>query len=90
MCHFNALFPVKTVYLNNKNKIMWMTKGIIVSRNRLRFLNEMKRHTKLSVEFLHYINKYQLIYKNLVREAKKGKMIRFISSSKIKLRKYGR
>ena len=35
MCHFNALFPVKTVYLNNKNKIKWITKGIMVSRNRL-------------------------------------------------------
>jgi hypothetical protein len=92
MCHFNALFPVKTFYLNNKNKIKWMTKGIMVSRNRLRFLNEMKRHTKLSVEFLHYINKYQLIYKNLVREAEKkeGKMIHTFRPQKIKLREYGR
>ena len=45
----------------------------------------MKRSTKISVEFRYYINKYQLIYKNLVKEAKKKKENdRFIPSSKNK------
>ena len=35
MCHFNALFPTKTFYLNNKQKNRWMTKGLIILRNRL-------------------------------------------------------
>ena len=35
MYYFNALFPIKTFYLNNNNKNKWMTKGLIVSRNKL-------------------------------------------------------
>jgi hypothetical protein len=58
MYYFNALFPIKTLYLNNNNKNKWMTKGLIVSRNKLRILNELKRTTQISVEFRCYINKY--------------------------------
>jgi len=90
MYHYNALFPIKTLYLNNKNKNKWMTKGLLVSRNRLRILNGMKRSTKISVEFRSYINKYQLIYKNLVKEAKKWKMIDLFCPQKIKRKEYGR
>ena len=46
MCHFNTLFPTKTFSLNNKKKNKWMTKGLIVSRNRLRTLNRLKRTTR--------------------------------------------
>jgi hypothetical protein len=51
MCHFNALFPTKTFYLNKNKKNKWMTKGLIVSRNKLRILNSLKRSTQISVEF---------------------------------------
>ena len=67
-----------------------MTKGLIVSRNRLQTLNGLKRSTKISEELLFYINKYQLTYKNLITEAKKEKMIDLFSHQKIKLREYGR
>jgi hypothetical protein len=43
----------------------------MVSRNRMRFLNRLKRSTNFSEEFLHYINKYNLNNKNPVNEAKK-------------------
>jgi hypothetical protein len=72
MYHFNALFPTKTFYLNKNKNNKWMTKGLIVSRNKLRFLNGLKRSTQISGEFRGYINKYQLIYKNLIKEAKKN------------------
>jgi hypothetical protein len=91
MCHFNALFPTKTFYLNKNNKNKWMTKGLIVSRNKLRILNGLKRSTQILVEFRCYINKYQLIYKNLIKEAKKKwKTINSFWPQKIKSREYGR
>ena len=65
MYYFNPVFPIKTSYLNNNSKNKWLTKGLTVSRNRTQFLNKLKRSANLSVEFLHYINKYQAIYKTL-------------------------
>jgi hypothetical protein len=35
MHHFNALFPTKTFNLNKNKNNKWMTKGLIVSRNKL-------------------------------------------------------
>jgi hypothetical protein len=55
----------------------------------MQFLNRLKRSTNVSGEFLHYINKYQLIYKNLVKEAKKREREKIICSCyppKIQLR----
>ena len=79
---FTKVFPIKESYLNNNDKNKWLTKGLTVSRNRIRFLNKLKRSTNLSLKFLHYINKYRLIYENLVKEAKKRENDRFILSSK--------
>ena len=84
MHHFNALFPAKTFYLNKNKNNKWMTKGLLVSRNKLRILNDLKRSTQVSVELRCYINKYQLIYKNLLKEAKKMENNKFILSSKNK------
>lgn len=82
--HFNALFPVKTFYLDKNKNNKWMTKGLLVSRNKLRILNDLKRSTQISVELRCYINKYQWIYKNLLKEAKKMENNKFILSPKNK------
>jgi len=84
MLHFNTLFPIKrfNLYKNNKNK--WMTRGLIVSRNRLRTLIGLKRSTQISVELKCYIKRYQSIYKTLLREAKKLDNDNFIMSFKNK------
>jgi len=84
MYYFNILFPIKTCYLNNNNKNKWMTKGLIVSKNKLRILNGLKRSKQISSEFRFYISDYQFIYKHLVKEAKKRYNEKFILSSKNK------
>jgi len=85
MYYFNILFPIKTSYLNNNNKNKWMTKGLIVSKNKLQILNGLKRSKQILSEFRFYISEYQLIYKHLVKEAKKKRYnVKFILSSKNK------
>ena len=48
-----------------------MTKGIKISCHRMRFLNNLKRNSVLTSEVFNYINRYHLIYKRVISEAKK-------------------
>ena len=50
--YFNVVFPVKKVEAKvNYMAQRWITKGLIVSRNKLRTLRKIKRMQCLSVEF---------------------------------------
>jgi hypothetical protein len=82
--YFNTAFPLKVTY--NKDPIVkkWITKGIMVSRNKLRVLNNIKRSIDLSMGSLKYIQKYQLIYRKVVKEAKRKEADRFIQTAKNK------
>ena len=82
--YFNIAFPLKNCYLHNKTKNKWITKGLKISKNKLRILNELKRFNQISNESRLYISKYQLMYKHLVKEAKKMYNEAFIQSSKNK------
>jgi len=53
-----------------------MTKGLIVSKNKLRILNGLKRSKQISSEFRFYVSDYQLIYKHLVKETKKKSIMK--------------
>jgi hypothetical protein len=44
---FNNAFPVKAIYVKESIVNKWITKGIIVSRNKLRLLHNMKRSMNL-------------------------------------------
>jgi len=57
--YFNIMFPLKKCYLHKNTKIKWITKGLIISRNKLRILNGLKRSNQISNEFRLYISKYQ-------------------------------
>jgi hypothetical protein len=63
--YFNIAFPIKESIVNK-----WITKGTIVSRNRLRLLCDIKRSTNLPTESLKFIQNYQLIYRKVIKEAK--------------------
>jgi hypothetical protein len=67
---FNIAFPPKVTCVGSNNTNMWITKGLIALRNKLQLLCNMKRATNL-VESLNYIKKYQLIFRKVVKEAKK-------------------
>jgi hypothetical protein len=82
--YFNIVFPLKVTYAKDPIANKWITKGIIVSRNKLRLLNNIKRSTNLSMESLEYIWNYQLIFKKVTKEAKRREADRLILSAKNK------
>ena len=69
--YFNTAFPLKTTHVNNSVLNAWITKGIIISRNKLRLLCHIKKYTDLSKKSLRYIQNYQKIYRKVISEAKK-------------------
>jgi hypothetical protein len=66
----------------------WITKGIIVSRNRLRLLHNIKRSTNLPMESLKYIQNYQSIYRKVIKETKEERQIYLFCMLKIKTKLY--
>jgi len=82
--YFNKAFPVKATYVNESTVNKWTTKGITVSRNKLRLLYNTKRSTNLPMESLKYTQNYQLIYSKLIKEAKRREADRLILSAKNK------
>ena len=48
--YFNTAFPIKVKFENNFTENKLITKGLIISRNKLRLLHNIKRTTSLSIE----------------------------------------
>jgi len=46
--YFNIAFPLKVTYIKGTTVKKWITKGIMISRNKLRALNNIKRSINLS------------------------------------------
>jgi len=72
---FNIAFPYKTVNVRVRSNKRWFSKGLIVSNKIMQTLNNLKRTFTLTREALIYIEKYQRIYKIVLREAKKKREI---------------
>jgi hypothetical protein len=68
---FNLTFPYKRVKLKKKVNKRWLSKGLIISSNRMNMLNNQKKTYTLKKRDLAYINKYQKVYKKILKEAKK-------------------
>jgi len=71
--YFKRAFPLKTVHVSDLNRTR--LHSIKISSKRMRLLNRLKKITNLTRETQDYINIYQVIYKRVVNEAKRGKMI---------------
>jgi len=71
--YFKRSFPLKTVHVSdlNRNRLH----RIKISSKRKRLLNRLKKILNLTRETQDYINTYQVIYKRVVNEAKRGIMI---------------
>jgi hypothetical protein len=82
--YFNTAFPLKVTYIKGTIANKWITKGFIISRNKLRLLYNIKRTTNLSMESLKNIQNYQLIFRKVVKEAKKKEVDRYVLSAKNK------
>jgi hypothetical protein len=69
--YFERAFPRKTVYEEDYKKIKWITQGIKVSSQKMRYLSTLKRDRNLSDDALKYMNSYQRIYRNVIIQAKR-------------------
>jgi hypothetical protein len=78
---FNIVFPYQRVKLRERSNKRWLSKGLIVSSKRMQTLNNLKRTFTLMREALTYIEKYQRIYKRVLREAKKRDNDRNVTES---------
>jgi hypothetical protein len=64
--YFNKIFLLKlSIRREVKNKT-WISKGIKVSCQKMRFLNNLKQRIALSRDNLSYINRYHRIYKRVI------------------------
>jgi hypothetical protein len=72
---FNIAFPYKRVKLRERVNKRWLSKGLITSSNRMKVLNNLKRIYTLRREDLNYINEYQRIYRNILKEKKKRQLV---------------
>ena len=77
---FNIAFPYKRGNLRERSNKRWISKGLIVSSKRMQTINNLKRKFARTREALIYIEKYQRIYKRVLREAKKEIMAGMLES----------
>lgn len=75
------------VYKKDHIKINWITQGIKVSNQKMRLLNTVKKYKNLPNDVLNYINRYQKIYRNVIKEAKRKENDRIFLNSQNKTRK---
>ena len=83
MLYFNVAFPVDKVKVNYMVQ-RWITKGLIVSRNKLCILQKIKRMQCPSAECLEYIHLYQQIFRKVLNEAKRKESDRYVLAAKNK------
>jgi hypothetical protein len=72
--YFVRAFPLKLVMKREHKNNAWISSGIRVSCQKMRFLNHVKHRSALSRDSLNYINRYHRIYKKVILAAKKGIM----------------
>jgi hypothetical protein len=68
--YFNKAFPPKLTRKRESKDKFWISKGIIVSCQKMTFLNNLKQRIALSKKSLSYINGYHRIYKCVISEGK--------------------
>jgi hypothetical protein len=69
--YFNKVFPLKSTIKRDVKSNTCISKGIKVSSQKMRFLNNLNQRIALSTETLNYINRYQGIYKRVILGSKK-------------------
>jgi hypothetical protein len=87
--YFNKIFPLKLIIKRDVKSKTWILKGIKVSCQKMRFLNDLKQRIALPTETLTYINRCQRIYKRVILEAKK-RHDKCIKMHLTQIKQYGR
>lgn len=80
--HLNVSCPLKQIQQKPKNKkCTWITKGILISREKLLFYSELRKHT-LNVEFKSFFQNYKRIYRKVIKSAKAYDVTKTLLTSK--------
>lgn len=80
--YLDTCCPIKrTKKPHLKKKTKWITKGILVSRERLCFLSEVSKNTN-NLEFFTYFKSYKKIYRKIIQAAKAYDVVKSLISSK--------
>jgi hypothetical protein len=72
--------------VNELNRNRWITQGIKIYTKRMQFLNGLKKNTNCTREPQDYINRYQVIYKRVIKEAKKRENNKYVTRTKNKIK----
>ncbi|PNF13688.1 hypothetical protein B7P43_G15271 [Cryptotermes secundus] len=84
--YFDMIFPLKLFNQSKQQKKGWVTLGIRKSSKRMSWLNSLQKRTNLTGKEWEYIHKYRMIYKRIIKEAKKRENDRHIANAKNKTR----
>lgn len=68
--YFQIAFPIKKLKNGNKSNKLWLTRGIIISSHKLKFLYKIMTQTRNEAD-KEYYKKYKKIYKEVILAAKK-------------------
>ncbi len=80
--HLNVSCPLKKTQLKAKTKkCEWITKGILVSREKLLFFTEINRHST-NEAFKLFFQNYKRIYRKVIRAAKAYDVTKSLLTSK--------
>ena len=82
MHSFDIAFPLKLVHEKRQLVNGWITQGIKKSSKKIKFLNMLNKLPNLTQHTKRYISKYKLIYKRVIREAKKRDNVNYILQAK--------
>jgi hypothetical protein len=74
------------VFIKDHKKTKWITQGIKVSSLKMRLLNNVEKYKNLPNVVLNHIIRYQKIYKNVIKEAKRKYNDRLILNSENKMK----
>jgi exonuclease III len=81
---FDVAFPLKLVHEKRRPANGWITQGIKKSSKKMKLLNKIIKLSNLSQHTKMYIARYKLIYKRVIREAKRRENDNYISQAKNK------
>jgi hypothetical protein len=81
---FDRAFPLKLAQRKKRQTNGWITQGIKVSSKKIKFLNLLNKLPDLTLHTKMYISKYKLIYKRVIREAKRRENDQYIINAKNK------
>jgi hypothetical protein len=84
--YFDMVFSLKLFKQSRLQKKGWVTQGIKKSSKWMCWLNSMQKKINLTGEEQAYIHRYQMIYKRVIKGAKKRENNRHIVSAKNKTR----